>query len=210
MESKNGRLRVTAEEAMTDSRVVSLGSARFGQPTPPDGFLYLFPMGGFDLKPWETFNGGPFVKPPVVLPDGFEAIYGKRPEGPAGTTALRGLQQFWEQQLGLWRDNKVPDSVTPELAAEVSLLCQAHGMGGTLLPYRLTNGAEFVCFPDAKLAGRRAELPLYFELPALLVYHYAQQGIALYQLLAKNEGNEIPADQLVEFASPGRFRPAGH
>lgn len=209
MESKNGRLRVTAEEAATDPRLVLLGAARFGQPTPPDGFMYL--LTPFDLKPWETFKGGPWVKPPEVLPEGFEAIYGKRPEGPAGTNELRGLIQFWEQQLGLWRDNKPPDSVTPERAAEASLLCQTHGMGGKLLPYRLTNGAEFVCFPEAKLAGRRAELPLYFELPALLVYEYTEQGIAMYQMMAAQEGNEIPTDQLVDFANPARRIPsAGH
>jgi hypothetical protein len=186
-----------------------LGAFRFGQPTPPDGFLYL--LTPFDLKPWLTFVGGPFVKPPVVLPEGFEAIYGKRPEGPTGDNALRGLIQFWEQQLGLWRDNKAPDGVTPEREAVVSLLCQTHGMGGDLLPYRLTNGAEFVCFPGAKLAGRQAELPLHFELPALLVYEYTQHGIAMYQTMAAQEGNVIPTEQLVGFANPaGRIRPAEH
>jgi hypothetical protein len=186
-----------------------LGAARFGQSTPSDGFLYL--LTPFDQKPWLTFHGGPFVRPLVVLPEGFEAIYGKRPEGPAGTNELRGLQQFWEQQLGLWRDNKAPDWASPERVAEVSILCQAHAMGPTLLPYRLTNGAEFVCFPGAKLAGRQAELPLHFELPARLVYEFTQQGIAMYQLMAAQEGNLIPTNQLVDFANPaGRIRPGGH
>lgn len=206
MESRNGRLRVTPEEAATDPRLVLLGASRFGQPTPPDGFLYL--LSPFDSRPWETFAHGGFVQKAAALPPGFVTVYGERPTGDAATTDLRGLQQYWDQQLGLWRDAAAPDWASAEMQAKASVEFQAIGMG-RLFPYRLTNGYEAVAFPDADKRACETLLPVVFELPARLVYELGQQGAAIYQWQLKQAGVEVPKDQQVGFFGGPRITHAG-
>ncbi len=205
MESKNGRLRITTNE-LANQPFVLLGAARFGQPTPPDGYLYLYVFG--DSRPWETFNKGGFVQPKPVLPEGFQAVYGERPKGDADTTELRGLQTYWDQQLGLWRDNKRPDWVTDETEAKALLEWGLLGIK-SFLPYRLTNGAEWVCLPDANPVARDEALPLLYQLPARLVYDLGQQGAAIYQWNLKQKGVEIPQEQQVSFFGGPRITHQG-
>lgn len=196
VEVRNGRVRVTPDELVNSPWSGALG--RLKPAVPDDGYLYLItnPM---DQDPWVEFNAGGHVQVKPVLPPGFVGIYGERPTGAAGTSQLQGLQGEWDRQLGLWRDNKPPDSVTPEQYAVVEALCLAHSMG-RLLPFRLTNGYAGLCFPDANLAGRRSELPIHLEMGAEFVFAFPAQAIASYQLAAMNEGAEIPNDQLVGFA----------
>lgn len=198
MEIRNGRIRMTPEEA-ADPKYFAIRH-KLVEPPPPwrDGYLYLI-TNVMDLDPWFEFNQGPAPRRPErQAPATFTELYGARPAGDLG---LAGL---WDQQLSLWQDNLPPDWASPEEIVGATLVFQAHGMG-VLKPYRLTNGAEFVCFPEANLAGRRASLPLYYELPAKLVYELSEHGIAIYQLAAQQEGHLISPDQLVPIAD-GRRR----
>ena len=159
------RFKVGEEMPATFANAYANSPARFVE---HEGFVYFNPT-PFTGDPWLVFGPAP-VKPGP--PAEFVEIFG--PE-PVGSLANRTT---WQQQLGLWRDNKLPDGADPVVVANAQDACQFYGLGN-FLPFRLTNGAEMFFFPAAD--KRVATSFNGFSLEAKLVLEFLQFGIAFYQ-----------------------------
>jgi hypothetical protein len=185
MEVKGSLIRFRVGETLPP-RFASLPPERF---ITEDGWMYLV-INPMYFSPFAQFFGS--IPTPKPLPPGFEAIFGKRP-----TSAPQNIQDFWQQQLGLWRDNQPSDSqvgMSPTKLAAIAQVFIHYGLGAGL-NYRLTNGGAFVYFPDAdKRAGAPELLPPGFVLPATLVYDLPEHGIMLYQAALMLGG--VSADKL--------------
>lgn len=157
-------------------------------------FRYYLPS-PFYGRPLAQYFGPPLPPSSTGPPSAFTAIYGSRPVDLVLATA-------WEQQLSLWRDDKRPDWVD-EVTAEVArLTCLIYGLG-SLSPYRLTNGSEWIFFPDADKRTRFSALPEGFQLGADLVYRHLAFGIAAYQSRLRELGVPISKKIFIHELLPG-------
>src|SRR5262249_45361091 len=160
-----------------------------------DGWVYLIAT-PFDTEPWKAFEETPAAHP--QLPAGFKEIFGERPTGDLAAAVA------WDQQLKLFRDNKRPDWVDDNMASVAQQVWQhyATNVGAAkgqwrFIPFRLTNGAELVFFPDADPRGSTSVAPHGLVVDARLVYQYPIYGLTGYQGDLLNAGVNIPENKLV-------------
>ena len=191
-EVKGGSVRFRPDEFSAGEKAV-LGA----QLTEKNGWLYL--TSPFDQTPWTKFDANPPGPKPVALPAGFVEIFGNE-----GDYVEEGDKTAWRQELGLYRDANIPDSVTAGQKLLGETLAKNYGLG-RVLPYRLTNGASYVYFPDANKAAQ--ERVVGFRLPAGLFYEYPEHAIAGYQSILRAAGVAVP--NLVPFLDPKNRLP-GH
>ena len=185
-EIKGGVVRFRPDEISTEMRL-RLGPQRI---VSHGGWDYLM---SFNPTPWLLFE--PVAAP--TLPVGFVEIFGPR----SGTKH----PEYWDQELGLYRDNKAPDWADAGQIAVAELTFQNYG-AGRLLPYRLTNGDDYVALPNAPEAICDP-IVRGFRLPARLVYELPQHGLMIYQGALQEAGIPIPESQLVPFL---RNKPIAH
>ncbi len=198
-EVSRGKIRFTPDDPMLAQMRVTKGSAAFTQ---RGEWVYFF-SSPFDTEPWKAFEQ-PAVQPPAQLPAGFKEIFGERP-------VSLGAAAGWDQELRLWRDAKRPDWVDDALAAVAQAVWEHYTLGiGTVkstfrfMPYRLTNGAEKVFFPDADQRAATTNAPQGLVVDARLVYTYPIYGLMGYQADLIQAGVVIPENRLVEFLKFGK------
>ncbi len=194
-----GRIRFSSDDPWLQNLKTQKGASAFVE---HDGWIYFLAT-PFDSEPWTAFDDA--VPRPLQLPAGFHEIFGDRP-------SLPGAAVGWDQELGLWRDNKRPDWVDDGTAFVAQKVFEHYGtnVGDTkdqwrLMPYRLTNGAELVFCPDADKRGATRQAPNGLVLDARLVYQYPIYGLTGYQGDLLQAGVVIPENKLVEFLKYGKI-----
>ena len=208
MESKNGRIRIDAEELM-DERWILL-KERFVRNTddPSDTHLY-FVSNPMDQTPWRVFIGGP-VPRPAGPPAEFTEILGERPIGDLG------LINDWDLSLAQWLGPLRPSGRATEIA-QAELNFAAYGLGaGRWFALRRANldgkgdTAYKVAFPSAAHREVFATWPQkMYTIEAKLAITWPQFAVVIYQAALRQAG--VTVENPAPFFDPsGLIPPAGH
>jgi len=147
-------------------------------------------------SPWERF--APKNQPEdAPLPDGFEAIFGKRPEFKDFTdrTAWTTARNHWDQNLKQFKAAGLPLWLGQEQKAELDTLYQSWDMGKPHF-YGGRYG-EMVRWPNSEVQD--------FEQAAHFAAFYPHHVIAIYQAELAEHGLEVPVGKRHPFVPPHVF-----
>lgn len=137
-----------------------------------------------NASPWERFEEQP---EPEALPEGFEDIFGKKPEfaGFPDSQAWTTARKHWEQNLRQFQKAGIPSWMSAAEAKALDTMFESWGMGRPR--FFLGRYGEVVRWPDSEVPD--------FEQAAFTVARNPHQVVAWYQIDLAQAGGKIPKDK---------------